>query len=123
MTTPESLQDPIKKNNGHHDYSESISDFLSDIDDLDDLDLSGIFNSKPLYAEEELVAADLVVHELIIEEPVAEEPITEESVAEELAADAEMRSNVTDLETEAETVAIEAKQDLDLASFDVDTAV
>jgi methyl-accepting chemotaxis protein PixJ len=42
MATPESPKDSIE-NNGHHDYSESISDLLLDIDDLD---LSEIFSKS-----------------------------------------------------------------------------
>jgi methyl-accepting chemotaxis protein PixJ len=79
MATPESLKDPFDKNNGHHDYSESISEFLSDIDDLDDLDLSGIFNSKSSSLEENLVVEDLVAQDSITHSP-ASEGSTEENI-------------------------------------------
>ncbi len=111
MATPESLRDPIKENNGHHDYSESISNFLSDLDDLDDLDLSGIFNSSPSSVEEDLAAEDFVMNDLIAEKPVADD-----LVAEERPVDAEVVSEFKSIEPEA-------KQDQDSSSFGIDSTI
>ncbi len=131
MTTPESLKDPINQNNGHHDYSESISDFLSDIDDLDDLDLSGIFNSKTSDTDEDFVAHDLLTEKPVTDEPVKAEPaeqtiiakMAEEPATADLANNVEMESSFISFETEAESVLIEAEQDFDLASANVDGAI
>jgi methyl-accepting chemotaxis protein PixJ len=140
MATPESLKDPIENNNGHHDYSESISDFLSNIDDLDDLDLSGIFNSSASSTEDDFVTGDLVAHDLVTDEPMVDEPVVqnlvakieEEPVEEEPAAHVEIESSLisfeieeTELEPihfEAASAEIEAEQVLEIYSPEPEAA-
>jgi methyl-accepting chemotaxis protein PixJ len=79
MATPESLKDPIEGGNGHKDYSESISDLLSD---LDDLDLSEIFGSNS--SDPDLLGANL-----LMEMPFAEEQALEQATESEEAFVAE----------------------------------
>jgi methyl-accepting chemotaxis protein PixJ len=131
MTTPESMQDPVAENNGHHDYSESISDFLSDIDGLDDLDLSGIFNSKSSLAEEEPATEDLFApNDSVAHIPVAQDLAVDNTALQDLVANieqepkahVEMKSKAIGFETEAEPISTEVAQDLDSTNVKAEAA-
>ena len=101
MAIPESLKDSIENNNGHHDYSESISDLLLDIEDLD---LSEIFKSNSVSVDPDSTGED----------PVAVEPAVNVALGPNLA-DPEVEP-----EMEVEPISTEVAQDSDFTDFGAD---